>query len=258
MNRPTQSENRPDKETWHRGARPGTLFLAVVGALVLIAVLITFNFGPPPAVQPNSSSAANTAAQPPAAAEKFPHISAHIPTIGVVVPSAEARQSTAIAPKKAVADLVEFAAAHGQITHEQAEKFKSELVKQGPAAVPAIQDFLEKNMDSMYGEELGYSSLRLTMLDTLKQIGGPEAQGAMVHVLQTTAEPNEVLEVAKDLELNAPGQYRDQILQAARETLDMAFQNRLGSNVDCRPFYRVFESYGAVYTPPSAVEETRR
>lgn len=225
--------------------------MAVVGALGLIATLVSFNFGPPRAVQPKSRSAANTAALPPAAAEISPHRSAHLPTIGVVVPTADARQNTVIAPKKAVADLVDFAAAHGQITHEQAEKFKSELVKQGPAAVPAIQAFLDKNMDSNFGEELGYASLRLTMLDTLKQIGGPEAQGAMVHLLQTTADPNEISEVAKDLESSAPGQYRDQILQAARETLDMTLQNQLGSNVDCRPLYRVFESYGVVYTPPS-------
>ena len=254
MNRPTPSENRREKETWHRGARRGTLLLGIVVASGLIFILITFNGGlpPAPALQPTSTSVTNSTAQPRAVVEKYTHISAHLPTIGVVDHSGPGRPATATPPKKAVADLVGFAANHGQITREQAEKFKSELVKQGPAAVPAIQEFLDQNVDSMYGEELGYSSLRLTMLDTLKLIGGPEAQGAMVHLLQTTADPNEISEVAKGLELNAPGQYRDQILQASRETLDMAFHNQSGSNSDCRPLYRLFESYGVVYTPPGA------
>jgi citrate lyase gamma subunit len=107
-------------------------------------------------------------------------------------------------------------------------------------------------MDSNFGEELGYASLRLTMLDTLKQIGGPEAQGAMVHVLQTTADPNEILQVAKDLESDAPGQYRDQILQAARETMDMAVRNQSGTDADRGALNRIFETYGVAYTPPSA------
>jgi hypothetical protein len=72
----------------------------------------------------------------------------------------------------------------------------------------------------------------------------------MVHVLQTTAEPNEVGELARDLEAQAPGQYRDQILQAAREALDMAHNGQLGKDIERGPLYRVFQSLGAAYAPP--------
>jgi len=156
-------------------------------------------------------------------------------------------------PEQLVAELAELSSAQGPITKEQAERFKqilAELVRHGGTAVPAIQAYLDKNLDSDYskldgGDQLSYSSLRASLFDTLKQIGGPEAQTAMVEVLQTTAVPAEVLELAKDLEQQAPGQYRDQIVTAAREALNMASANQLGSNVEVGPIFRVLQSYGS-------------
>jgi hypothetical protein len=157
-----------------------------------------------------------------------------------------------------VADIVSVASLTNEVTAADAAKFHAgltELVRQGAASVPAIQDYLDKNLDSNYGnvkgaDQLGYSSLRHALLDTLKQIGGPESEGAMLHVLQSTAEPNEVGELARDLEQQAPGQYRDQILQAAKEALDMAYSGQLGEEVERGPLLRVFTMLGATYAAP--------
>src|SRR5262249_37950705 len=67
-----------------------------------------------------------------------------------------------------------------------------QLIQQGAAGVPAIREFLEKNMDLGFGSDgsqmLGYSSARAAMFDALRQIGGPEAGGALVGALQATAD----------------------------------------------------------------------
>ena len=70
----------------------------------------------------------------------------------------------------------------------------------------------------------------------------------MVQALQTSAVPAELLDLATDLEAQAPGQYRDQILRAAREALEMASANQLGSNVEVGPASRILNTYGEAGT----------
>src|SRR6266850_1771798 len=98
-------------------------------------------------------------------------------------------------------------------TPEQVTAWKQnlqQLVQQGAASVPAIQEFLEKNVDLGFGNEgiqtLGYGSARYALFDALAQIGGPEAVGALTGTLQTTADPREIALLAKDLEQMAPEQ----------------------------------------------------
>jgi hypothetical protein len=154
--------------------------------------------------------------------------------------------------RQLVAELTELSGLHGPVTPEQAEKFKAtlaELIRRGSSSVSAIREFLDKNLDTDFGQvnggdQLSYSSLRAALFDVLRQIGGPEAQVAMLQTLQTSAVPAELLELAKNLENEAPGQYRDQILRAARETLDMAQANQLGTNVEVGPAYRMLDAYG--------------
>jgi hypothetical protein len=169
--------------------------------------------------------------------------------VAVVVPVAE----TNLTPHDLVAALAALKIEDGQsvITPEQAEKFKqhmAQLIQGGAGSVPAIHEFLTNNIDSAYdavtgGDQLGYSSLRAGLLDALRQIGGPEAQVAMLQTIQTTAVPAEILELAKNLEQQAPGAYSDQIVSAAREALDMASQNQLGTNMEVGPVFKVIQSY---------------
>ncbi|MGZ4962978.1 MAG: hypothetical protein ACXWKG_03865 [Limisphaerales bacterium] len=257
MNGKSHSANKQAGGSSSRNA----LILGALGIVGLVVAIAVFNSGSPPRTATNGNAPkAVTEATATSGSEADAH---KAPLLGAINPDGPADMSGAT-PKKIVEDIVTVTSLTNEVTAADAKKFHdglNELVRKGAASVPAIQDYLDKNLDSNYGtvkgaEELGYSSVRHALLDTLKQIGGPESEGAMVHVLQTTAEPNEVGELAKDLEAQAPGQYRDQILQAAREALDMAYNGQLGSNIERGPLFRVFQNYNAAYSPPNASQQT--
>jgi hypothetical protein len=252
----------------------------VVVAAVFVGLIFLLRSSPTPSPQNDP--------QPPAVASAEPLVPTHaklmapaLPLIRaepVVVPPALPVVSpdpvpvTSIAPvvetnlnpHQLVADLAGLKpdASQNAITTEQAERFKqnmAQLIQQGSASVPAIEEFLTNNVDSAYdsvpgGDQLGYSSLRAGLLDALKQIGGPEAQYAMAQALQTTAVPAEILELAKNLEQQAPGQYSDQIVNAAREAVEMSSQNKLGTNVEVGPAFRVIQSYSDPH--PRALQDS--
>ena len=149
-----------------------------------------------------------------------------------------------------VAALTQF---KGPIKPEMATAWKSnltQLVQQGPAAIPAIREFLEQNKDIPYdynqgGNLLGAHSLRLALLQALEAIGGPESMQLAVDTLQTTTEPREIAQIARHLEAQAQGQYREVILSAARESLAMAASGKLG-RTDPGPLFNVMAQYGGV------------
>jgi hypothetical protein len=138
-----------------------------------------------------------------------------------------------------------------KITPEQATALKQnlkDLAGQGAAAVPAIRQFLERNQDVNFddpngGNQVGYSSLRAGLFDTLKQIGGPEATDALVGTLRSTADPSEIAAIAKFLEEQAPGQYRADVVSAARDTLDQAARGQVQVR-DTGALFQVLQNYG--------------
>jgi hypothetical protein len=100
---------------------------------------------------------------------------------------------------------------------------------QGAAGVPAIAEFLARNQDIDFADAkgnspVGTSSLRASLLDALSKIGGSAAQQVMVDTLRTTADPAEIGLLGKHLEDTAPGQYRQELVAAAREALDQALK----------------------------------
>lgn len=151
------------------------------------------------------------------------------------------------------AQLVDELAAigSGPVTPEQAARFKqdlNELIRRGSASVPAIQELLKQNTDVAYGDvaggdQLGYSSLRASLIDTLSRIGGPDAQAAMVAAMNTTANPSELLQLAQDLDRQAPGQYRDQIVSGAEQTLQMAASGQINTNAEVGPAFRTVQNF---------------
>jgi hypothetical protein len=100
------------------------------------------------------------------------------------------------------------------INYETADKWKqafAELIAQGPAAIPAIREYLQKNEDINFsilrgGILLGEPSLRAALLDALHQIGLPESTGLMVETLKTSVTPTEIALLAGYLDQQAPGQ----------------------------------------------------
>lgn len=154
------------------------------------------------------------------------------------------------AAKDLVTSLAALDPKKGPITKEQAEQWKQklkELVAQGKDAVPAIREFLERNVELSYaaagGESLGYSSLRASMIDALAQIGGPDATSALLSTLGTSALPSELEQLSRALDQMAPGQYRNDILNAARQTMELATSGGLGKE-DAAPLFAILEKWG--------------
>ena len=237
-------------------ARKGVVFGGIL--LVLIVVIFALKFrgnapllpSPTPTVAVSQDSA-HAAPKPLAATTPLPQFTP-TPQSVAVTPRPAPLTPDKLTPEQLVAELTMIGAG-GPITPEQAARFKAdlnELIQRGPQSVGAIQAFLAKSTDTAYGnvtggDQLGFSSLRTSLIDALRQIGGPEAQAAMVATLQTTAAPSELLQLANALNQQAPGQYRDQILAAAQETLKMAANNQLGTNTELGPLLRMVQNYGA-------------
>jgi hypothetical protein len=107
------------------------------------------------------------------------------------------------------------------------------LAALGPAAVPAIREFLQQNQDAVFQTEgpppgkgpkwkqdtAPPPSLRSGLIDTLKRIGGPEAEQLLAETLSSTGRGYEVLSIARALEEIAPGKYRDSVLATAQSLL---------------------------------------
>jgi len=142
------------------------------------------------------------------------------------------------------------------LTKEQAAQWKQrlqQLIREGAAALPAMREFLARNVDLDFGPDgsqmLGYSSVRAAMLDALQQIGGPEAVSVMLQTLQTTSDPREIALLAQSLDRQAPEQYRPEAINATREALAMAAQGKLDGR-DVGPLFEVLQNFGGAAAIP--------
>jgi hypothetical protein len=138
------------------------------------------------------------------------------------------------------------------LTPETAAAWKQnlqQLIQNGAAAVPAIQEFLALNKDLNFdaapdaAKLLGSSSLRLSLLEALGNIGGPEAIALSAQTLQSTLDPREIALLANSLERLAPEQYREMAVSAARAALAQASAGNLGGR-DVGPLFGVLIQYG--------------
>lgn len=107
-----------------------------------------------------------------------------------------------------------------------------ELIAAGPAAVPAIRDFLARNeeVDYVSGQTRGLRdgvrdefllppSLRFGLFDVLKQIGGSEAEKLLADTMGTTGRGVELAWLARALQELAPDKYRELALSSAHDLL---------------------------------------
>jgi len=140
----------------------------------------------------------------------------------------------------------------GGVSPQKAEELKrsfKQLVEEGAGAVPAIRAYLDRFQDVDFdsggaAKQVGYTSLRMGMLDALRQIGTPEAKELSLQTLQTTGDPQEIGFLAKGLEQQLPpDQFRSVVLAAASETLAQALSGQwTGRNVT--PLFEVLQKYG--------------
>jgi hypothetical protein len=199
----------------------------------------------------------------PQPAESVTTPSQQSPPRQIVPETSSAKQPALVGPTQAIPDaeptpetrllvekLITLEPENGILTEEFAGAWKQNLqllVKQGPAAIPAIREFLAKNLDTVFGDEgrqmLGYSSARVATFEALTQIGGSEGVAALSGVLQITADPMEIALLAQDLEKLEPQQHQSEVLSATRQALDIAGGHKLEST-DVAPLFEVLEKYG--------------
>jgi hypothetical protein len=164
--------------------------------------------------------------------------------------------------RQLVSSLTNLDFTQGQVTPEQAQQWKQNLealAAQGAAAVPAIREFLEQNKEVVFGASggrdlLGQASMRSAFINTLAQINGSEATAALVQTLQTSTLPGEIDQLAQTLEQRAPGQYRQEALNAINEVLNMASNGQLPAGWDVGALFKTLQGYGDASTA-SALEQ---
>ena len=135
-----------------------------------------------------------------------------------------------------------------------------ELIAAGPAALPAIREFLARNEDIDFAAAQGKGgrgsvpdefvlppSLRFGFFDVMKQIGGADAEKFLADTLATTGRGAELAWLARALQGMAPNKYRDVALAAARELLARPSLAKPGSPLDLNDrdhLFSVLEMYG--------------
>ncbi len=226
------------------------------GSAVLLGILSLYDPihpNPPEAPEPTrGSKAARMAASP---------IKAVIPA--TLTPSQTVNAELPPTRPMASVETRQWVEALGQLnpdgtpfSGDQADAWKQqlqELVQQGATALPAIRDFLELNEDIDFGpadiQMLGYRSVRSALFDAIRQIGGPEGAQAAVTTLRRTADPREILTLARHLESMAEGEHRQPILESARQVLGMAKRGEL-AGYDVGPLFEVLQKYGGKAARP--------
>jgi hypothetical protein len=135
-----------------------------------------------------------------------------------------------------------------------------ELIAAGPAALPAIREFLARNEDIDFAAGQGKGgrsgvtdefimapSLRFGFFDVVKQIGGADAEKLLADTLETTGRGAELAWLARALQGMAPNKYREVALAAARELLSRPAQPKAGSQLDVNDrdhLFSVLAMYG--------------
>lgn len=136
-----------------------------------------------------------------------------------------------------------------------------ELISAGPAALPAIREFLARNEDldfpsagparggrgAIADDFILPPSLRFGFFDVIKQIGGPEAEKLLADTLEDTGRGAELAWLARTLQGMAPNKYREVALAAARELLARPFLAKPGSPLDLNDrdhLFSVLAMYG--------------
>ncbi|MSU59675.1 MAG: hypothetical protein EXS35_16170 [Pedosphaera sp.] len=218
--------NSPDKRTRRAGAR--ALWAVTIAVFGLVA--------------PGS-------AREPGDGPKTPAASGISNALASATISAETVASALVVSRLAAINVT-----NGPVTAAQAAEWRQRLkrlTEKGAAAVPAIRDFLAKNVDLNFepaGNEalLGAASLRLALLGVVEKIGGPEAVALSAQTLQTTADPAELATLIRFLDRVETGKHRVGALVAARETLALAASGRWDGR-EVAPLFEILKKYGGAW-----------
>lgn len=138
------------------------------------------------------------------------------------------------------------------MTEHQLQSVKStltDLAQMGVKAVTDIRDFLDSREDVLFRAENGvaleYSSLRLALIDALRQIGGFEAEQVLLEQLIANVTVAELAAIADGLEWLQPGFYTESILAVAGERLaGLSATSAPEERTESGPLFRILQNYG--------------
>lgn len=155
-------------------------------------------------------------------------------------------------PTQIVAQLAAINVTNGPVTAPQLAEWKSgftQLLAAGPAAIPAIEAFLLKNVDVGFephgnAQLLGAASLRLALISASTRIGGSDAVALAGRILAATADPQELALVAGFLQQVEPGKHHAACATAARETLAIAASGSWDGR-DVAPLFAMLKTFGS-------------
>lgn len=179
------------------------------------------------------------------------------------LPAAAAGASGASA-KDALNRLLLLSQEAGTNKHRNARQLIAQLeklVEMGPAAVPEIRALLQQNQDVVYQTDgpppgkgpkwkqdtAAPASLRAGLIDTLRRIGGAEAEQVLAETLGATSRGFEVYSIGAALEELAPGKYRDALVSAAQNLLAAPAAAEPGNRLEQQSrnyLYEVLQQYG--------------
>ena len=253
----------PQSEVWW--SRP--LFLGIIGLSLLLLVAPRAWWGSPAdAPQHTGSRQAPEGAKTPGGSQRTPaldqtssklalrqYLPGPTPREGWTAGSqteSPAQPSEPVQRAWQLDALVAQLKSKGGITRAEAKALKRllrELRKQGAAAVPAIRDFLSQKEDVDFdklsgGELMEHQTLRQAVLATLGQIGGSAALAVSLEQLRETPEPAEIALLAQNLEQEAPGVYREEVLRVANNALRLAVGSE--EQVEVEPLFALLRDYG--------------
>lgn len=164
----------------------------------------------------------------------------------ITTSSPAAATPSRLAPAEILARLQALKSSPPPVAQRQAVYWLEELALSGPAALPAIREFLLRGEDfdldtsQFQGRvrdrvPLDFAlppSLRIGLFDVLRRVGGFEAQEILAEVLGRTTRGVEVSYLAGALQEMAPDKYRDQAVAVARALLASGSSGNPSSPLD--------------------------
>lgn len=176
----------------------------------------------------------------------------HVATRGSTEPAQLSLPEPSPYTRELVSKLTQVDPKGGLVTPEQAQEWKHNLealAAQGAAGVPAIREFLALNreitLEATGASNLfGQSSLRSALISTLAQVNGPEATAVLVETLHKTTWPPEIAQLSEVLDQRAPGQYRQETVNAINEVLNMSSNGQLPAGWDVGALFKTLQTYG--------------
>jgi hypothetical protein len=239
-------ERRPIAE--RRPARKSVLLLsAVVGLVAIVAVVVVSKHRTP---QDLSSGTRSQNTEAPKMIEVTPP--EPVQTISTApVATAPANSDRSTVARQLVKQLSEVEMQPGGVTPESAAKWHQDLeslIEQGTAAVPPLQQFFQSRVDVRFDSGPGTNllqepTLRIAFIEVLFNIPSPDNVDLQEQLLHDTTDPDEVSLLARQLEAQEPGKYKDLIVWAAQTSLQQARNGQWpGRKTD--PLFKVLNTYG--------------